>query len=137
MAPITWMVMTRDISHAVRVEGEPVVVAALILDVDTGLVRGLSVAADLRLALAQAVDTALDKPAGSLPPGRPQRILAEVGMGDEVVAAVSPRPGLHVVPMVEEVVPGTEAEDIFDSFIEYLSTRRRSPGPPFPNTGRS
>jgi hypothetical protein len=43
MAPVTWMVMSRDISHSVRVADQPVVIAVLILDVDTGLIRGLSV----------------------------------------------------------------------------------------------
>jgi hypothetical protein len=80
MAPITWMVLSRDISESVRVADQPVVIAVLILDVDTGLIRGLAVAEDVRAALSQSVENALNKPAGSLPPGYPHRVLAAVGL---------------------------------------------------------
>ena len=112
MAPITWMVMTRDVSHAVRVADQPIPVAALILDVDTGLIRGLSVAEDVRDALARAVERTLNVPAGSLPPGNPQQILAAVGLGDLVAAELGRRPGLNIIPSIDEIVPGAEAEDI-------------------------
>jgi hypothetical protein len=62
------MVMSRDVSHSIRVVDQPVAIAVMILDVDTGLIRGLSVAEDLPDALSQAVARALSKPAGSLPP---------------------------------------------------------------------
>jgi hypothetical protein len=132
VAPITWMVMSRDVSHAVRVADQPVVVAALILDVDTGLIRGLSVAEDVRGALAQAVESALNKPAGSLPPGRPQRILAAVGLGDLVAAELGRRPGLNLIPPVDEILPGAEAEDIFDCFVGSMAGRRQPTDPPSP-----
>ncbi len=124
--------MSRDVSHAVRVTDQPVVVAALILDVDTGLIRGLSVAEDVRGALSQAVERALNKPAGSLPPGRPQRILAAVGLGDLVAAELGQLPGLNFVPTVDEIVPGAEAEDIFDSFVGSMAGRRQPTDPPSP-----
>jgi len=133
MAPITWMVMSRDVSHAVRVADQPVVVAALILDVDTGLIRGLSVAEDVRDALAQAVERALSKPAGSLPPGRPHRILAAVGLGDLVGAEFGRRSGLNLIPPIDEIVPGAEAEDIFDSFVGSMAGRRPASDPPSPD----
>jgi hypothetical protein len=124
--------MSRDVSHAVRVADQPVVVAALILDVDTGLIRGLSVAEDVRDALAQAVERALNKPAGSLPPGHPRRILAAVGLGDLVAAELGRRPGLNLIPPVDEIVPGAEAEDIFDSFVGSMAGRRQPSDPPTP-----
>lgn len=130
MAPITWMVMTRDVSHAVRVADQPVVVAALILDVDTGLIRGLSVAEDVRDALAQAVARALNTPAGSLPPGNPQQVLAAVGLRDLVAAELGRRPGLNLIPSIDEIVPGAEAEDIFDSFVGSMAGRRQPSDPP-------
>ena len=133
MAPITWMVMSRDVSHAVRVADQPVVVAALILDVDTGLIRGLSVAEDVRDALAQAVERALSKPAGSLPPGRPHRILAAVGLGYLVGAEFGRRSGLNLIPPIDEIVPGAEAEDIFDSFVGSMAGRRPASDPPSPD----
>jgi len=135
VAPITWMVMSRDVSHAMPVADQPVVVAALILDVDTGLIRGLSVAEDVPGALAQAVEGALTKPAGSLPPGRPQRILTAVGLGDLVAAELGRRPGLNVMPPVDEIVPGDEAEDIFDSFVEAMAGSRQPTDPPSPAPG--
>jgi hypothetical protein len=124
--------MSRDVSHAVRVADQPVVVAALILDVDTGLIRGLSVSEDVRDALAQAVERALNEPAGSLPPGHPQRILAAVGLGDLVAAELGRRPGLNLIPPVDEIVPGAEAEDIFDSFVGSMAGRRQPSDPPTP-----
>ncbi len=121
VAPITWMVMIRDVSHAIRVVDQPVVIAVLILDVDTGLIRGLSAAEDVRDALSQSVERALTKPAGSLPPGYPQRILTDVGMGDLVAAELGRQPGLNLIPPVDEIVPGAEAEEIFDLFVESFS----------------
>jgi hypothetical protein len=78
--------MSRDVSGSIGVAGQPVVIAVLILDVDTGLIRGLSVGEDIGSALSQSVERALTKPAGSLPPGYPQRILAAVGIGDLVAS---------------------------------------------------
>jgi hypothetical protein len=69
---ITWMVMSRDVSDSIRVVDQPVAIAVMILDVDTGLIRGLSVAKDIPDALSQAVERALNEPAASLPPGYPQ-----------------------------------------------------------------
>jgi hypothetical protein len=69
---ITWMVMSRDVSDSIRVVDQPVAIAVMILDVDTGLIRGLSVAKDVPDALSQAVERALNEPAASLPPGYPQ-----------------------------------------------------------------
>jgi hypothetical protein len=113
--------MSRDVSPFIRVADQPVVIAVMILDVGTGLIRGLSVAEDVRDALSQSVKNALTKPAGSLPPGYPQRILAAVGMGDLVAADLGRQPGLNLIPPIEEIVPGAEAEEIFDSFVEAFS----------------
>ncbi len=121
VAPITWMVMSRDVSQSIRVTDQPVVIAVLILDVDTGLIRGLSVGEDIGSALSQSVERALTKPAGSLPPGYPQRVLAAVGMGDLVAAELGRKRGLNLLPPVDEIVPGAEAEEIFDSFVEAMA----------------
>ena len=43
MDELTWIVLIRDVSPVVRVDGETTVVASLVLDADTGLVRGVSV----------------------------------------------------------------------------------------------
>ena len=113
--------MSRDVSHSIRVVDQPIAIAVMILDVDTGLIRGLSVAEDLPDALSQAVERALKKPAGSLPPGYPQRVLAAVGLGEFVGAELGRQPGLNLIPPIDEIVPGEEAEEIFDLFVESFS----------------
>lgn len=123
------MVMSRDVSHFIRVADQPVVIAVLILDVDTGFIRGLSAAEDISNALSQSVERALNKPAGSLPPGYPQRILAAVGMGDLVAAELGRQPGLNLIPPVDEIVPGAEAEEIFDLFVESMAGLRQPSDP--------
>jgi hypothetical protein len=72
----TWIVLIRDVSHAVRIDGESTVVASLVLDADTSLVRGMSVDRTGVGACAQAMRTALTRPAGDLPPQRPVRVLS-------------------------------------------------------------
>lgn len=109
-------------SPFIRVADLSVRIAVMILDVDTGLIRGLSVAEDVRSALSDSVDSALTKPAGSLPAGYPERIPAAVGMADLVAADLGRRPGLNLIPPIEEIVPGNEAEEIFDSFVEAFSS---------------
>jgi hypothetical protein len=116
----------------VRVADQPVIVATLILDVDTGLIRGLAVAKDFQDSLAQAMERALTKPAGTLPPGRPRRILAATGLGDLVAAELSRHPGPNLNPSVDEIVPGAEAEDIFDSFAGSMAGRHQPNDPPSP-----
>jgi hypothetical protein len=93
----------------------------MILDVDTGLIRGLSVAEDFPDALSEAVESAQSKPAGSLPPGKPQRVLAAIGLGELVAAELGRQPGLNPIPPIDEIVPGEEAEEIFDLFVESFS----------------
>ena len=121
--------MSRDVSQAIRVADQPVAIAVLILDVDTGLIRGLSAAEDVRNALSQSVDRALNKPAGPLPPGYPQRVLAAVGLGDLVAAELGRQPGLNLIPPVDEIVPGAEAEEIFDLFVESIAGLRQPADP--------
>jgi hypothetical protein len=106
------------------------VIAVMILDVETGLIRGLSAAEDIRSALSESVERALTKPAGSLPPEYPQRILVAVGLGDLVAAELGRLPGLNLIPPVEEIVPGEEAEDIFDSFVDAMAGRSQPEDPP-------
>lgn len=113
--------MSRDVSDSIRVVGQSVAIAVMILDVDTGLIRGLSVAEDISDALSQSVERALTKPADTLPPGYPQRVLAAVGLGEFVAAELGRQPGLNLLPPVDEIVPGDEAEEIFDLFVGSFS----------------
>ena len=113
--------MSRDVSDSIRVTDQPVAIAVMILDVDTGLIRGLSVAEDVPDALSEAVESARNKPAGSLPPGNPQRVLAAIGLRELVVAEFGRQPGLDSIPPIDEIVPSEEAEEIFDLFVESFS----------------
>jgi hypothetical protein len=123
------MVMSRDVSDSIRVVDQPVVIAVMILDVETGLIRGLSAAENIGSALSQSVERSLTKPAGSLPPEYPQRILVAVGLGDLMAAELGRLPGLNLIPPVEEIVPGEEAEDIFDSFVDAMAGQHHPADP--------
>ena len=118
----TWLVLMRDASNAVRVAGESSLVACLLLDADTGLVRGMSVQRSGAEACAQAMRTALTQPAGGLPPRRPARVLCGVGHREAVAAQLAIVLGGGLLPEVTEIV-SEEAEDIFDSFIGHVAGR--------------
>jgi hypothetical protein len=118
----TWIVLIRDVSHAVRIDGESTVVASLLLDADTGLVRGMSVDSTGAGACAQAIRTALRQPAGDLPPRRPSRVLCGVGQRESVADQLAVVLGDGPLPEVTEVA-SAEAEDIFDSFVGHMAGR--------------
>lgn len=119
---LTWIVLTRDVSHAVRIADCPIVVASLILDAGTGLVRGMAVAPSGPDARAQAIQQALTKPAGPLPPGPPAAVLCGPGDADAVTSELAAF--LDAPPAASEVV-SAEAEDIFDSFVGHMAGRRQ------------
>lgn len=128
----TWLVLVRDVSHAVRVRGQNHLNAAMVLHMGTGLVRGVRVGATTGEALAEALTTALHQPAGPLPPGLPAAVLSGPGLGNAVAVALSQSAGEPVLPDVTEVEPPPEAEDIFDSFIGHMAGRAQPedlPGP--------
>jgi hypothetical protein len=118
----TWIVLIRDVSHAVHVDGESCLVASLVLDADTGLVRGMSVDRTGAGACTQAMQTALTQPAGDLPPKRPIRVLCGVGHREPVATRLAVVLGDGPLPEVSEVV-SAEAEDIFDSFVGHMAGR--------------
>jgi hypothetical protein len=128
----TWVVLLRDISHAVKIDGQDAVVAALVLDADTGLARGLSVAASTDQACGDAMHLALTQPAGPLAPQPPIRVVHGEQDADTVrdcLARVLPP---TLAPELFAAGPIEEAEDIFDSFVGHLSGRRQPHDPPGP-----
>lgn len=122
---VTWMVLHRDVSEAIRVRGERRLCAALVLDVGTGLVRGMAVARTRVEALAEAFDKALTKPAGPLSPAPPAAVVCGPGLAAPVAHAFRSLTELVPAVPITEVVPGLEAEDIFDSFIGHMSGRNQ------------
>lgn len=117
--------MIRDVSQAVRIRGQRRVVASLILDADTGLARGISAAESPAAACAEAIRTALTQPAGPLPPQMPQRVLCGPGHAAIVAGELTRLLSGAATPVVTEVEPVGEAEDIFDSFVGHMAGRRQ------------
>ena len=124
-APTTWLVMLRDVSHAVRVSGARRVHLGLVLDVDTGVARGSSVASTRVAALRQTLRAALTEPLGPLPTGPPERVLCSRAIAAQVVRELGRRG--EPTPSVIEVDPDAEAEDIFDSFVGHMTGRSQPP----------
>jgi hypothetical protein len=127
------MVMVRDISYAVQIADEPVIVLCVVFDVDTGLVLGIAALPSGTDACRTAFHTALTTPAigAPFPPGPPGRVLCTADAlayaERELATLLGPS---AMTP--ELVVPGPEAEDIVDSFIGRLSGRAQPDEPPEP-----
>lgn len=119
----TWIVMLRDVSESVRVRGEPVVMAGLVLDMGTGLVLGQAVGTTGQGVLGQALTAALAAPTALLVPGRPDRVLCApelVVAVEEELADLHPGIAASTVAGVDRVA---EAEDVFDSLTAHLAGR--------------
>jgi hypothetical protein len=54
-----------------------------------------------------------------------------------VLTELGRQPGLNLIPPVDEILPGAEAEDIFDSFVGSIAGRRQPADPPSPAHWRS
>ncbi|MDQ2729486.1 MAG: hypothetical protein M3Y91_16865 [Actinomycetota bacterium] len=119
----TWIVMLRDVSQAVRVEGEAVLMASMVLDQGTGLALSTAVGPTGREALGQALDMALTRPARPLTPRQPDLVLCAVELVADVEAELASLVGAAPLPPVTVVEPVAEAEDIFDSLTGHLSGR--------------
>lgn len=127
----TWILLVRDVHSVIRVPDEPSVFACLILDADTGLVRGVSIASGARDACVDAARSALSVPAGPLPPAPPGCVVYDDAWGSEVLGVLR-----ELVPGRPRLVPGeppAEAEDIFDSFIAHMTGRTQSADLPDPS----
>lgn len=130
----TWMVMIRDVSHAVRIEDHSRVVASIVLDVETGLVLGIGAAASVVEACRGAFAAAASGAVGSVPfePGPPARVVSAREHLDEVASELTAVLG-PAAPKPEEVIPGPEAEDIVDSFVGHMAGRAQPADPPTPD----
>jgi|GEM_PF-163645 len=124
--------MLRDVSASVRVANEPVVMASLVLEAETGLALGARVASDGRGALVQALGTAATGPPGTLPASTPGRVLCAHGLGTQVRDALGRVISVRPLPPVTESEPVLGAEDVFDSFLGHLSGREQPDDMPDP-----
>ena len=116
------MVLTRDVPATVRVRGADRLAAAMVLDADTALVRGIAIEQTTGKALEQAVSAALTQPAAKLPPGTPDRVMCASGLAEPVRTALTAA-GSADRCVIVEVQPGPDAEDIFDSFLGHMAGR--------------
>lgn len=126
----TWLVLSRDISDSVRVDGEPYVRAGMVLDMETGLVRGVAASTTESDAVAQAFKMGLTKPAGGLPPGPPDEVLCTPELEGQIIELLLPLVDGDRLPPVRPIEPPAEAEDIFDSFVGHMSGRLQPTEPP-------
>lgn len=142
------MVLVREVSGTIQVTGVDRLFAALVLDLDTGLVRGITMEATVEKALGGAFDRALTQPAAELPPGWPHRVLCPVGLAVTVREALSRSAvslrsvslrseSLRSEPLIDEVPPNEEAEDIFDSFLGHVAGRAQPAEMPTPPDWRT
>lgn len=124
----TWIVLLRNVSHAVRVAGEDQLMAALVLHAETGMVLGVSISGTAAEALAGAFASALANPAADLPPAPPARVVSLVEVGPEVRKAIAA--ASFGSPELIEAGSIPEAEDIFDSLVGHMAGRVQPTEPP-------
>ena len=120
----TWLVLLRDISHAVRIPDEPRIVASLVFDMETGVVLASAVSGHEEKVLQQACEMALLRPAGGLAPLRPDHVLCNPGLTSLLKAQLDKMSQAVPLPPISEVPTVHEAEDIFDSFVGHMAGRR-------------
>ena len=131
----TWLVLLRDISHAVHIPDEPRIVASLVFDMDTGVVLASAVAGHEERVLQQACEMALLRPAGGLTPLRPDHVLCNPGLASLLKAGLGKLSQAAPLPPISEVPTVHEAEDIFDSFVGHMAGRRDAEEIAAPATG--
>jgi hypothetical protein len=117
----TWMVLLRNVSHAVHVAGEDQLMAALVLHAETGLVLGVSIQGTAAEALAGAFDAALTNQAADLQPAPPARVVSLVEVAPDVRKAIAA--ASFGSPELIEAGSIPEAEEIFDSLVGHMAGR--------------
>lgn len=128
----TWLVLARDVSHAVRVVGESDLSAVMVLEAGTGLVRAAMIGPTEGEALTQALEAAVRKPARPLPAGPPATVLCGPGLGPAVGRTLRDLLDGGPPPDVTEIDPPREAEDLFDSFVGHMAGRDQPDDAPLP-----
>lgn len=120
----TWLVLLRDVSHAVRIPDEPRIVASLVFDMGTGLVLATRVAATEEKVLTEVCEMAIKAPAGGLAPRHPDRVLCGPGLRASLASVLGGLSRGSGLPEIEEVGCIHEAEDVFDFFVGHLAGRQ-------------
>jgi hypothetical protein len=118
-----WLVLVRNIGDAVGDELGAFRFAAMVLDRETGLIRGLGLDVTQGSALRSAMSSALTKPAHVLPPVRPALVVCcgvDTGPVRGQLAKLLPK---EAMPPFRSHDPIDEAEDLFDSMLGHLAGR--------------
>ncbi len=126
----TWLVMRRDVSGTVTIYDTPSVHLALVLDPRDGRALGGVPGRSHDEALRQALAMAASGRMAARRPSPPARILCPSPVAEPVRAELA---ALDIRAPVEDVVPGDEAEDVFDSLVAHMSGRRPAADPPSPD----
>ena len=117
----TWIVLLRDLSAGVQVDGQDRVITSLVLHAETGLMLSTFMAATAQESLAGAFQAALTRTVSGLQPAAPARLVFTAQVADEVRRAA----GTAALgsPELIEADPIDEAEDLFDDLVGHLSGR--------------
>lgn len=109
------------VPDSVPIHDQPATFITLVLDVETGLMLGASPAATPEDATSAVFTSALAQAPPPLEPGPPGRVLCKA----EDLALVDTQLGklVQAAPSAEEIIPGKEAEGIFDQLVGHLSGR--------------
>lgn len=118
----TWLLLQRDISESLRVDGEDRLVATLALDMGSGMVLTSQCTRDEVTSLSQALRAASASPIGGIPSSPPALILCPPALGGRLARVLGDIGGMESVE-VAEVSPPDEAEDAFDSLVSHLAGR--------------
>lgn len=117
----TWLVMLRDVSQTIRVRGEKRLVAAMVIDLDSGDMLGMHMDRSDAEAVATAMRMAVTEPANRKVPTNPDRILCPPEISPQVLVLAAELGGAAVI----EAPPIPDAEEVFDSFIGHMSGRKQ------------
>ena len=135
--PLTWLVMVRDIGGPIQIGDQPALIACMILDAETCLVRGISIGATAGKACADAMTSALTNAAGPLPPGVPSAVMIGTEFAADVNREVRRLLAGAAMPELVSVPRFDGTEDIFDSFLGHLNGRAQPEEVPSPADWRA
>jgi hypothetical protein len=131
-APV-WIVLARRLGDTITVAGEPEMVATLVLDADTGLVRGVGLDVSAHQGCLTAARAALTAPAGPLPPQVPATVVYDDGPhADELLAALREALARHEQVQLVAAPAPAEAHEIVDSMVGHLVGREQPDEPADP-----
>ncbi len=124
MTTVRWIVLLREVSGTVTVQGEAVLHACLVLDEAGGLALGARIYPDAARALDAALSTARDAPPSPLTPGLPHVLWCAPDAAEPVAAAARRLAKGRNRRLEVQAAPVPEwADDAFDSLVSHLSGR--------------